>query len=241
MVTVGGGGTNLEDSEITVSDANVDVGSNFEVTVSTSELLEEWGVTAYQFDIGFDSSVIAYEGYSISGTLSDGGMVAINDQTEGIINVGYMTTTSLIGAGTIIELEFTALNSGTSALDISNFLYNATAIVNLNDGLVTVDNGTHLEDSDAMSIKPFINYPNPFKLSTTIQFNNKKAGHIKLDVYNSVGQKVKTLVDREVGTGTQSFNWDGTNEQNQSVSTGVYFYKLKQGRYTSTKKMILMK
>ncbi|RLC51586.1 MAG: hypothetical protein DRZ79_02525, partial [Candidatus Cloacimonadota bacterium] len=87
-------------------------------------------------------------------------------------------------------------------------------------------------------------YPNPFRPATksaTIQFNIKKAGHVTLDVYNAMGQKVKTLVNRNLDAGTHSITWDGTNSQNYGVSSGVYFYKLKQGRYTSTKKMILMK
>jgi len=89
------------------------------------------------------------------------------------------------------------------------------------------------------------NYPNPFNPVTNIAYSIKDPGKITLEVYNIKGQLVKTLVNEIQETGTHSVTWSGTDNSNKSVSSGVYFYKMVSdsniGRYTSTKKMILMK
>ena len=85
------------------------------------------------------------------------------------------------------------------------------------------------------------NYPNPFNPSTTIQFATKESGHVTLEIYNVKGQKVKTLVDDRLDPGFHTIQWDGKDDHNQIVSSGMYFSNMKTGKYTSTKKMILMK
>ena len=85
------------------------------------------------------------------------------------------------------------------------------------------------------------NYPNPFNPTTTIAYNMIEAGEVTIEVFNIKGQKVKTLVNEHMTAGNQSVTWDGKDTNNKSVSSGIYFYKMKSGNYVSTKKMILMK
>ena len=85
------------------------------------------------------------------------------------------------------------------------------------------------------------NYPNPFNPETTISYNLKDAGQVTLDIYNLKGQKVKTLVNENKAAGSHNVVWNGTDTNNKSVSSGVYFYKIRNGKFSSTKKMILMK
>ncbi len=89
------------------------------------------------------------------------------------------------------------------------------------------------------------NYPNPFNPVTTIGYSIKDAGNVTLEVYNLKGQLIKTLVNEVKETGSHTVIWNGSDNSNKSVSSGVYFYKMVSegniGRYTSTKKMILMK
>ncbi|MDN5354640.1 MAG: hypothetical protein PWQ09_1396, partial [Candidatus Cloacimonadota bacterium] len=58
---------------------------------------------------------------------------------------------------------------------------------------------------------------------------------------NIKGQKVKTLVNQEMSAGQHSVLWSGRDDSGNSVSSGVYFFRMTNGRYTSTRKMILMK
>jgi len=80
------------------------------------------------------------------------------------------------------------------------------------------------------------NYPNPFNPTTTISFNLEKASNVKLVVYNVLGQKVATLLDSRLNAGEQAVVFDASK-----LSSGVYFYRLDAGDFTSVKKMVLMK
>ena len=85
------------------------------------------------------------------------------------------------------------------------------------------------------------NYPNPFNPETTISYSLKDNGFVSIEVYNVLGQKVKTLVNNNVVAGPHQVTWKGHDDNNKNVSSGIYFYRMKTGNYTSTKKMILMK
>ncbi|MCK4547482.1 MAG: T9SS type A sorting domain-containing protein [Candidatus Eisenbacteria sp.] len=85
------------------------------------------------------------------------------------------------------------------------------------------------------------NYPNPFNPDTDIQYSIRQNGRVSLKVYNVRGQVVKTLVDRAMQSGQYTAHWDGTNENGQMVSSGIYFCKMKASDFAATKKMILLK
>jgi hypothetical protein len=91
------------------------------------------------------------------------------------------------------------------------------------------------------------NYPNPFNPSTTIRFtvpstqNGSADLKATLKVYNILGEVVKILVDEPLAPGTYERVWDGRDGQGNSVASGIYFYKLKAGSFTDTKKMVMMK
>ncbi|TET68961.1 MAG: T9SS type A sorting domain-containing protein, partial [Candidatus Zixiibacteriota bacterium] len=80
------------------------------------------------------------------------------------------------------------------------------------------------------------NYPNPFNATTTIYYQVPAHSHVKLEVYNLLGQKVATLVDERQQAGYKSVNWDASE-----VSSGLYFYKLTAGDYIETRRMMLVK
>jgi len=92
------------------------------------------------------------------------------------------------------------------------------------------------------------NYPNPFNPYTTIPFtvHGKREAengpfHATLNIYNIMGQRVRTLVDDVKLPGEHKVNWDGKDDKGNSVSSGIYFYKLKVGDFSKVKKMLLIK
>jgi len=85
------------------------------------------------------------------------------------------------------------------------------------------------------------NYPNPFNPSTTIGYELPADGLVSLRVYNTLGQEVATLVDGFQGAGYHSAIWDGRNSSGNTVSTGVYLYRLVTGGTVQTARMILSK
>lgn len=93
------------------------------------------------------------------------------------------------------------------------------------------------------SNKLFANYPNPFNPATTISFNLAKNhdGIVKLEIFNTRGQKVKTLLDQNMEPGLHFVDWNGQNDNAESVSSGIYLYKIITDNFVDTHKMILMK
>jgi dienelactone hydrolase len=85
------------------------------------------------------------------------------------------------------------------------------------------------------------NYPNPFNPSTNIQYTLTTSSDVKVLIYNILGQKVNTLVNRFENTGAHSVKWDGTNDTGSNLASGIYIYKINAGNYQLHKKMILMR
>ncbi len=85
------------------------------------------------------------------------------------------------------------------------------------------------------------NYPNPFNPTTEIQFSIKQAGPVKIEIYNILGQRVRTLINGNMPAGNHNVTWNGIDDKNRSVASGIYFYRMQSGKYTNTKKMVMMK
>jgi hypothetical protein len=90
------------------------------------------------------------------------------------------------------------------------------------------------------------NYPNPFNPSTEIAYTlsptmDGKLPRTTLNIYNVLGQRVKTLVDEVQPAGSYRVTWNGRNDTGQRVSSGVYFYRLTRGEEAATRKMVLLK
>ncbi len=87
------------------------------------------------------------------------------------------------------------------------------------------------------------NYPNPFNSRTTIPFMVPEHSNqnTSLKIFNSLGQTVKTLIDKDLAAGKHSVTWDGNNLYGVAVSSGTYFYMLKSGNTVEVKKLLLLK
>lgn len=108
-----------------------------------------------------------------------------------------------------------------------------TKVVVMTRGEVTaISEGNEVPDRTSL----YANYPNPFNPSTQIQFSLNTTKEVELSVYNVLGKKVATLIDRQINSGRHSVNFDATG-----MSSGVYLYRLKTEEQTLTKKMMLVK
>lgn len=85
------------------------------------------------------------------------------------------------------------------------------------------------------------NYPNPFNPSTTISFDLPQMSHVRLDIFNILGQRVATLLDESLPAGRYEETWNGCDDHGERVSSGVYFYRLGASERQVSRKMILLK
>ncbi len=85
------------------------------------------------------------------------------------------------------------------------------------------------------------NYPNPFNPITAINYSIANEGNVELEVYNIKGQKVKILINEMKVPGHYQAIWNGTDDNNKQVASGIYLYRLSTGKKTLNRKMLLLK
>ena len=84
------------------------------------------------------------------------------------------------------------------------------------------------------------NYPNPFNPNTVIQYALPEPGYVELSIYNVLGHRIRTLVDRYQEAGGYAVEWNGRNARGMGLSAGVYLYRLKAGAYEAWGKMAMV-
>ncbi|MFC1898678.1 T9SS type A sorting domain-containing protein [Candidatus Cloacimonadota bacterium] len=237
-----------------------------DVDLQTSELFAYGDIGAYDQDMVYDAEynrllICSYQNncpiFAVS--LPDGEMsiaceTGLNNldglatDADGNIYVACWETNSIYKYNN----EFTGDpeivsdgHNGPSGIEVNN-IDNLLYVANFFDDTVDVVQLPAVGVEQGNLIEPEIelhqNYPNPFNPSTTISFqlNNEIIGTPELMIYNMKGQKIASLPVFLSGVEGLAM-WDGKDENNHPVSSGIYFYKMKAGKFVQTKKMILMK
>ncbi len=165
------------------------------------------------------------------------------DAPSGVLATVYFSLAATAPPGPIAIMEInngysSTIWSGIGFVDAQgNGVYRPQGFV---PGVVVVLAPTAIDDEAVQTLPSSLalaqNYPNPFNPTTTIEFTLPLAGHTRLEVFNVLGQRVVTLVDRALGGGTHQVQWDGADHP-----SGIYFYRLTHSEGAQTRKMILVK
>jgi hypothetical protein len=116
------------------------IDSSFEIPVNVENIIPADNAISYQFDLTYDPQKILYQNYSIDGTLSENGIAIVNP-VYNILSVAWAGQSPLSGSGTLVNLQFKALETGSTTPLISNFLLNTDTIWNVENGSITIQNG----------------------------------------------------------------------------------------------------
>ncbi len=137
-------------------------------------------------------------------------------------------------------------NSNTSALSgfqlSGSIKYHTGLFDNMNGGAKIFSLDYSIVDVEPVSTQVPDNYelqqnfPNPFNPGTTIQFSIPEEGFVSLDIFNSLGEKISTLVSENLNAGTYKYDWNAAD-----LPSGIYFYSLTAKRFKQTRKLVLMK
>lgn len=92
-----------------------------------------------------------------------------------------------------------------------------------------------------METRLFPNHPNPFNPATTIRFELATESRVTLTVYDVSGRRIRTLIDKRMEPGAHDALWEGTNDRGDQMSSGVYFLRLRSGKTSQTRAMVLLK
>jgi hypothetical protein len=222
------------------------------------EVVSDVDVVGVMVRFGFDRAVLAVGEPQLTEraermTLDYG---VVDDE---LVVLVYSLTGEVIEAGTgsVVRVPFEAVGGaeGEVAIEvIEPVVFTADAGIYFGEGLVVVK----VEGMVPAEYDLAQNYPNPFNPITTIRYaipsteqrteNGVIGGNSKLNtlrttlvIYNVLGQEVRTLVDGVKEAGYYTVTWDGRDGGGNDVSSGVYFYRLRAGDFTATRRMVLMK
>ena len=123
------------------------------------------------------------------------------------------------------------LNGEIAAIFAAGSDGNCKSITGTEEDLIETPNEIHLSQ----------NYPNPFNPDTEIQFQLPASSHILLNIYNTNGQQIRTLVDGVQQAGLHTFVWNGQDNNGKPLSSGIYLYRLQTGSFSQVRKMTLLR
>ena len=243
--------------------ADVTAARGQEIAVDIN-LYNERNVKNVDIALDFGSSRLKFDSISFSGTRgatasSSGGSDQTTHSMYASLNFGDLSPLSP-GAGTIARMYFTVAPTGTDTvitIDSTTYLSLITTALTLtsadadrrivpifNKGSVKIEGTTGVDDgTDRLphAYELAQNYPNPFNPTTEIAFSLPKPGNVQLEVYNIMGQRVRTLVNGFMPAGNNRISFDSRSDNGLPLSSGVYFYRLAAGTFSQTRKMVLVK
>jgi photosystem II stability/assembly factor-like uncharacterized protein len=160
-------------------------------------------------------------------------------------STGLYSTTQLNGSSTNWALEG-ATTIGNTVVDmvVARQLDGQVVVATHGRGVFSSNITTPVrEDKNALpadfALLP--NYPNPFNPATNIRFAVPRNERVSIKIYDTLGREVRTLVDEQLAAGAHSRLWDGRNEANQHVASGVYLVSMQAGAFSEVRKMTLAK
>ncbi len=209
-------------------------------------------IAAAELDITYDPTVLALGAPQLG---ADAGGMALQYKFDGKGNVKVIlnftnpfNTAQQLPIGTGIEMiKIPMLAARTVEAGNKNQVKLSKALLSAANSASLAVTGLDDEPLLPETFELFQNYPNPFNPTTTIMFTIGAADdgaltqHTELNIYNILGQRVKTLVNEELATGRYQKEWNATNQSGLRVATGVYFYRIVVGQNSQSKKMLLIK
>ena len=192
-----------------------------------------------QAEIGYDPAQLEFMAAELTDLTYDWNIVtpALEQNTynrPGHFAFGAFNVEPIAGSGAALNLKFKILDSE-SDIELTLSKYSTQESEIMSSG-VTV---TPVIAPDEYALRQ--NYPNPFNPETTLKFDIKEAGHVTLSIYNSSGQKVRTLVDSYMEPGTYSETFNGIDDSGREFASGIYFYQIRCNDFNAVKKMVFIK
>jgi hypothetical protein len=189
----------------------------YQLNIVTPELRDGYNGFAYNDTIEARGGTLPYTFSVLSGQIPRGLMI---DSTSGFIS-GTPDSNGTYGFTVRCRDSSSPVKSDTQHFEI------------------TITNFVGVDDDNASQPTDFVllgNYPNPFNPSTVIRLNLPNAGHVRIDIFNILGQHVQALYDGAMSAGQNEVVWNG-----EKAASGVYLYRVVSGNKTATSKMLLMK
>jgi len=135
-----------------------------------------------------------------------------------------------------------SIQNGESQLTTDFSLGLGETMITVIGSSIGIQNG--ISDSDHQQASSFSlgsNYPNPFNSDTSIPYIVPRSGNVRITIYNSRGQRIKVLIDAGHKPGQYRLTWDGSNEMDQQVSSGIYLIRMQAKNFSASRKITLLR
>ncbi|KAA3597104.1 MAG: choice-of-anchor D domain-containing protein, partial [Calditrichaeota bacterium] len=190
--------------------------------------------------VGADTVTVTNTG-SADLTISALNISGTNVNNFAVTNTTPVTVTPNSSVDIIVDLaNITATGTYNATLEIVNNAPSGNVFVNLSADILILgieDLGNAIPTE--FSLAP--NYPNPFNPTTTIKFGIPEKNFTRVVVYNALGQSVKTLVNETLEASFYELKWDGTDNNGNTVASGIYFARMEAGKFVEIRKMTFLK
>lgn len=167
---------------------------------------------------------------------ADGGRLYVSDQNWNEIHVFDLSNPAEPSLLHSYKSNYATLDMKV----VGNLLYTANEYngMHIFDLTYGVENVQALAEAQILSLS---NYPNPFNPNTTISYTLPAKGHVELNIYNIRGQLIKHLVDDNKKEGTHTVLWDGKDDKDRAIASGIYIYRISSGSKQMFGRMMLLK
>jgi hypothetical protein len=161
--------------------------------------------------------------------------------TVGIAAAALGESARLHGEGVIGRLTFVWKDRRTASTRLTLHEVKAADVNGSDIGVSAQDLELNAVNVIPVQFALYQNFPNPFNPSTRIRFDLPEDGPVRIDIYNCMGQRVATLIDEPRQAGAYTVMWNGRNDSGLELAAGVYLFRIEAGRFSDTKKMVLLK
>ncbi|MBC8182782.1 class II glutamine amidotransferase [candidate division KSB1 bacterium] len=209
-------------------------GDRIKIDISTKQLEK---IISADIEFSFDPSVLKFKEIETT-QLNQHFLFNYNDTSPGNLRIGGYGTKPVSNSGVYLTITFEVLKeSEKSEIELSRYVANngieKTATSQIN---VTIESSKLVRSYGLDQ-----NYPNPFNSETVISYRVPKSSQVKIEVFNQLGQKVCTLLDKIKPAGIHKLKWNGLNKSGDKVVSGVYYYKMRAGDYSAIKKIVYIR
>ena len=214
------------------------IGEEMTLTLNLEDYVELRG---YGLTVNYDAELLEFVGTSVDNGLLGEGTLAQPQrfaETDGQVSIGAFGDVASKG-----DLGVNLVFRSRGEIE-SSFIEITDAEVR--DGGYGINN-VPTPVSVQIETRPEVyaladNYPNPFNPETTLKYQLPESADVTLEIYNMLGQVVRTLVNENQSAGRYTLQWDGKSDNRHSLSSGIYFYRIQAGgEFQSVKKMLLVK
>jgi len=200
---------------------------------------------------GTFSAAVNYETADIPDAVTCGDFEKDGHIDIAVANMGSDSISVFLGIGDGTFDPMDNYSAGDSPHSITTADFNEDGYLDLASGNSSSNNVSILINiaggSTSVELSPYPrftlrqNYPNPFNPLTTIRYSVRERCHVRLEVFDVTGRQVTVLVHRVQLGGNYSVNWNGCDVLDNTVASGIYFYRLVAGEFVQTKKMVLLR